>query len=104
MSYTRVSTTNRILRENFLLTNRCVPELRLTREFPRSGNEVRSLQVHNGEFDKGVTFSADLLLFRDDHGLERCECATVCTQLVGPALIQGHPGSLSRTYWVAVEL
>jgi len=65
---------------------------------------VRSLRVHKDEFDRGVTFSADLLLFRDDHGLERCECITVHLQLVGPTLRQGYPGSLSRTYRVAVEL
>ena len=70
---------------------------------PRSGNEVRSLWAHADEFEKGVTFSADLLLFRDDHGLERCECAAACIHLVSPALTQGCSGSLSRTYRVAVE-
>lgn len=34
------------------------------------------------EFDKGVTFSTDLLLLRDDHGLERYERATVSAEFV----------------------
>lgn len=36
---------------------------------------------YTDEFDKGVTFSTDLLL-RDDHGLERYECATISAEFV----------------------
>lgn len=42
--------------------------------------------MHAEEFDNGVTFSADVLLFRDDHRLKRYECAKVSVQLVRPAL------------------
>ena len=43
---------------------------------------------YTDKIDKDVTFPADLLLFRDDHGLERYEQCTVSVALVSPVLRQ----------------